>query len=158
MNNMLTGIALNELMSFGQWVYIAEDGTAWAVTQYDEPFYVEESVNLTDLELQSPDDIDPEDVGGKGSQWITGRTGQHGYNGNSFHASEFIGGGLETAIRAKHGYYAAVVFEEEVIEVDSFDGEEFEDIDAIGWGIIYRPGDAPGSIDLDQVSFLDEER
>ena len=47
------------------------------------------------------------------AQWtlITGRTGQYGYNGPTFHNSEYIGGGLADFILDTPGYYVAVLSE-----------------------------------------------
>lgn len=68
-----------------------------------------------------------EDAEAQGWTLLTGWTGQYSYNGPIMHASEYIGGGLETHIRETPGLYCAVV-------VETDDDRD----DAAGWAVAYR--------------------
>lgn len=73
----------------------------------------------------------------KSQNWelLTGYTGQQSYNGPLMHASEYIGGGLETAIRSTPGFYVALVVD--ILGDQDDDSEPVESVNA-GWAVAYR--------------------
>jgi hypothetical protein len=68
-----------------------------------------------------------------GEPWslLRGFSGQHGYAGPVMHASEFIGGGLETHILTNPGIYVA-------LSVDDYSDAE-DDSEPIGWVVAHIP-------------------
>ena len=70
----------------------------------------------------------------QGWEMITGFSGQHGYAGPIMHASEYVGGGLETYIRTTPGIYTVVVVE--CLGTDSDDDGDAEE--PAGWAILRR--------------------
>lgn len=106
---------LADLMEFDHIVRVLADGTL-----IDSPLFIP-------IGLHAPDMLDDElQAGTDGWQLMTGHTGQHGYNGPTMHPSEYIGGGLASAILDHAGLYVAIV---------SYISNEGDDV--AGWAIAY---------------------
>lgn len=70
---------------------------------------------------------------------LTGRTGQYGYNGPTFHSSEYIGGGLAEYILDTPGYYVTVLSNHSPQTPEDELADEAGEYDGIeGWGIAYH--------------------
>jgi hypothetical protein len=100
---------LNERMEFDHVIRIHDDGLAEDV--YGEGIYAPElSIDCDDEGQISTADDDAmwHDALEQGWVLLTGHTGQWGYKGPLMHSSEYVGGGLERAIRDTPGYYVCV--------------------------------------------------
>jgi hypothetical protein len=105
--------SLNDVMEFDHTVRVHADGT------------------VTDAEPGAPwapEVYDAELPAGSPWRLMTGYTGQHGYNGPSMHASEFIGGRMADDILANPGLYVALV--DNPLNPDNDD-------DVNGWCVAY---------------------
>lgn len=106
-------MGLNDRMEFDHVIRVHADGS---VT--DEPgTYAPEVYMDSDLSTEVPD----------GWVLLNGYSGQDSYSGPVMHASEFIGGGMESDILAEPGVYVAVV-------VTALDAEDDED-NVAGWAV-----------------------
>lgn len=121
---------LNDLMEFDHVIVVHEDGS---ITDAPRDIYAPESMFDEDIH---PDPVAfPAFVNPDGWEFLSGYSGQDRYAGPIMHRSEYIGGGLETAIRETPGTYVAVV-------VNSYpdDDDENGEIDADGWAVLRRTG------------------
>lgn len=70
---------------------------------------------------------------------ITGRSGQYGYDGPTFHNSEYIGGGLADYILDFPGYYVAILSDHSPQTPEDEAQDEAGEYDGIeGWGIAHQ--------------------
>jgi hypothetical protein len=118
---------LNEIMDFDSPIRVEADGT---ITETVPGVYAPELYMSVDEDGQILDSGEADYIAEakrQGWQLLAGWTGQHGYRGPVMHASEYIGGALETHIRTTPGIYV-------VISVETDDDDE----NAAGWAIAYR--------------------
>lgn len=124
--------SLNDVMSFGHVIHVAENGTVTDGDDMPAKIYGNEVVYLIlDDDGQSLDD-DYQDIYAGWSAFTAGYTSQHGYRGPTMHSCESIGGRLARDILTTPGYYVAVVVDGEYADDRDTDGEDVN----IGWAVL----------------------
>lgn len=117
---------LNDIMEFDHVIRVREGGAIEHPTGvYAPEFSVgvdEDGQILAEYEAQMIADVQSQ-----GWALLTGWSQQYSYSGPIMHASEFIGGALETHICETPGLYCAVT-----VETDDDDNE------AAGWAVAFR--------------------
>lgn len=126
---------LNQLMDFGHVVYVGRnaDYEPFVTDEWGTPDrHPEECIALWDPEGEGdPGDEKLRAAIPEGWTLLTGYTGQYGYHGAAMHDSEFIGGGLASAILEHSGFYVTSY-------LDWYDeGEHKEDPHTEGWIVSY---------------------
>lgn len=112
----LSGLTeLNAVMDFDHVIRVDDDGNV-----HDDVT----GIYAPDVRHEYPDG-DGIDISDDSWSLMNGYSGQDRYSGPIMHASEFIGGGMQTDILASPGYYAAVVV---------YDNDEGDD-NVSGWAV-----------------------
>jgi len=123
--------SLNSTMSFDRVIRI-EDGEVITFIPDDREYWPPD-VHWADG-LEFDDD-----------EWslMEGYTGQYGYSGPVMHGSEYIGGRMEDDIKAKDGFYVAIV----VNDILTDENEDDYDV-TVGWVVAYREAVPPNADNL----------
>jgi hypothetical protein len=118
---------LDDIMEFDHVIRVNPDGT---ITEPVPGVYAPDLLMSVDEDGQILDAHEREFIAAAEAQGWTlerGWTGQDRYAGVVMHASESIGGGLETHIRETPGLWVAIT-----VETDD------DDENAAGWAVAYR--------------------
>jgi hypothetical protein len=128
---------LNDLMQFDHVVRVHPDGT---VTDDVPDVWAPDLLMDTDGDGSILDEHEKdytEQAQRQGWRLLTGWTGQDRYNGCIMHASEYVGGGLETHIRENPGLYVCIT-------VKCLPTSEDGETECAGWAIAYRAEETEG--------------
>lgn len=110
-----------------------------AMVEFDSPFTIDESGNLTDSAEYAPSSYDGELDGNGWEYWSHGYSGQYAYRGPIMHPSEFLGGGMARDLLAEPGTYCVIA--DEHLHSEDCDCEETEGQDDAmpnGWAVVKR--------------------
>ena len=134
--------SLNDQMDFDHVIRITEAGTVEQLPRDEYVYAPEVIVECLDDDAGSitreAEERMIESVKEQGWELMTGYTGQYSYNGPIMHVSEFVGGGLEDAIRATPGLYVVV---EPTGLYPSEEAEEAHGDQPIGWVVARKVDD-----------------
>lgn len=146
-HNTFTPDNLNNAMEFGRVIRVHPDGTV-------SDDYVTANPARTGDNIPAPFPLyapDMEDGAIQSDFWTLAlnRSGQEGYDGPSFHESEYIGGRLAADILANPGVYVAVVDYSTADCHAEYGCDNYRDSEdgpcdvhnIAGWGIAYRLDD-----------------
>jgi hypothetical protein len=119
---------LNDIMTFDQVIRVRPDGTIEDNVPgvYAPQLYMQTADDEYGSILKEHEDDYIKQAAGQGWEILSGWTGQYGYHGICLHASELVGGGLETHIRETPGLYVTLT-----VDTDDEDGPT-------EWVVAYR--------------------